>query len=644
LARNSTDDDLDGVHAATRYAIEAVEGTRVVGNTERLACLRHLQDLARAGQMPKPLAQRVEAATGQLLPGLDQAFPWTFDERQASLVSVEWFSSLVHIEGRLVGQPIELIPAHVFDLSCIFGWVSRTETVTRTSGRKVGVRRFRKAFVTEGRKNAKTTRGAGIGLYMMIGDMEENPAVYCTAVDRRQARVLYNQAKKMAEKSKDIRTRLSIGQYEIRHKSRGGEMTAFSGEVKNKDAFNPSCAFVDEYHAHPTSEIYDLISSAKGQRAQPLMFIITTAGMDVESPCHAEYEYCKLILTGKAVNDRYFVMIRELDEKDDEHDPRNWAKANPLLMSNAVMRAELQDMHDEAFGSNNPAKIRTFRVKNLNRWVHGNEKSFMGDFMISDGAKPSKWDSLALSRPKFLKLTKNGLCVVGVDLSKVIDLTALAYVFALPGDKVGICAHGFMPEAAIAAHEKTDRIPYREWAKEGWLTVTEGNITDYAALERQIETLTGKVEIPTDDPAKALRVAVVAKKVHYAALNGWQVHEVCYDPYNATHFKTELDELGYTTIEVRQTMPNLNEPTKLFRDLVADGRLVHDGSPLLTWCVGNAQEIVDSKENVMVTKKNAGSTRRVDLLAATLNALFRIQPLRDQVKYADYIHSGDFGF
>jgi len=104
-----------------------------------------------------------------------------------------------------------------------------------------------------------------------------------------------------------------------------------------------------------------------------------------------------------------------------------------------------------------------------------------------------------------------------------------------------------------------------------------------------------------------------------------------------------MDKKGYTTIEVRQTMPNLNEPTKTFRELVASGKLVHDGSPLLTWCVGNAQEIVDSKENIMISKKKSKDTRRVDLLSAGLDGIFRIQPLREMTSYQEYVNSDEFG-
>lgn len=636
------------MHPATQYALDAVEGRIVVGRWERLTCLRHLYDLARAGQLPGILAKRIEKATTRPLPPRDPDWPWIFDEEQASFVAIEWFAHLVHVEGELAGQPIELIPAHVFDVSMIFGWVSKTEKIKRTNGRQVGLRRFNMAFTMEGRKNAKTTRGAGIGVYMVVGDMEASPSVYCIAVDRAQARVLYNYSGTMAKKSKDIRRRLRIGKYQMSHRTRGGEMTAFSGEVKNKDSFNPSCAFIDEYHAHPTSKLFELMSTAQGQRQQPLMFTISTAGDDVESPCHKEYEYCKLIVEGSVSdkkyatkNERYFVIIREMDENDDEHDPRNWIKSNPLRASTPKGLERLKQQHDTAFGSQIPEKIRSFRIKNLNQWIHGNEASYMGDYMVGEGAQPSKWEQCAVSREAFLELTRGLLCVVGVDLSKKIDLTALAYVFALPQDRIGISAHGFMPEAGIRRHEKTDKIPYGEWAKAGWLTITEGDVTDYKTLEAQIEAINGKL-FATEKERELAKVRLLA--LHYAALNRWQIHEICYDPYNATHFKNGMDDKGYTTIEVRQTMPNLNEPTKLFREAVASGKLVHDGSPLLTWCVGNAQEIVDSKENIMISKKLSKDTRRVDLLAAAIDGVFRIQPLREATSYQDFVDSDEFEF
>lgn len=571
----------------TEYAIDVIEGRQVAGLPERLACQRHLDDLSRSRQLTDDLAARVDAhrVGTRLRPPKDPAFPWRLDVALAKRV-YEFISFCHHVEGELAGQPIILAPFQKFDIGVIFGWVHRDSKE----------RRFKKIYIQEARKNGKTAELAAVALYLMVGDGEMSPRVFCAAVDRGQARLMYDAAKSMAENAPDIGERLNIRDYKMTNKKRGGMLAPLSKETRNKDGLHPSGAIVDEYAAHATSEIYDLLSSAKGgHRRQPLMAIITTAGMDVESPCHKEYDYCKLILDDPSLNERYFVMIRELDPDDDEHNPAVWVKSNPLRVLIPRSLEELQEQHDEAFGSNDPAKIRTFRVKNLNIWQHGNEDTYMGNFI-------DRWNELGVSKAKFAEMTKGKVCLVGIDLSKKIDLTADAFVFALDAERVAVCAHGFIPEEGIKSHSKTDKIPYAEWVKAKWITATEGDVTDYNRIRDHIEA---------------------CKTEH-----GWQVHQICYDPYSATHFATELADAGYITVEIKQTMANLSEPTKLFRDLVAAGKLVHDGSPLLRWCVGNAVQIVDSKENIMLSKKNAGDTRRIDLLAAIIDALRQLEELR----------------
>jgi len=296
-------------------------------------------------------------------------------------------------------------------------------------------------------------------------------------------------------------------------------------------------------------------------------------------------------------NERYFAVIRELDEKDDEHDPGNWIKANPLRAATPAGLAKLKEQHDEAFGSKDPEKIRNFRVKNLNRFVNETEASYMGDDLLKI------WNELAVSREKFIELTKNGMGVVGCDLSKKTDLTGDAFLFDLGDERVAICARGFMPDGGMDAHEKTDKIPYRAWRDEGWLTVTEGNVTDYEAIKAHIHD----VELE----------------------HGWTVLEFAYDPYNATHLANELQRDGYTIVEVRQGVQTLSEPTKLFREMVMQGKIVHDGSPLLTWCLANARTVQDNNENIKLSKKNASDTKRIDLASSVMNAMTRLQALRE---------------
>lgn len=557
------------MHPTTQYALDVVEGRRVAGKLEIAACQRHLDDLARQGT---------------------DDFPWVFDETRADTIFL-WFSYCCHVEGPLAGRPIELQPFQKFDLGCIFGWVHR-------EGR---YRRFEKAYEQMARKNAKSTIMSGIALYLMCGDHEVGPQVYCAAVDKGQARIVYRAAKAMAQKSPDIRKRLKIGIGEISHKTRGGCMMPLSKSTDNKDGFNPSGAIIDEYHAHATSEIYDLIWSAWGQRDQALMVIITTAGFETnQNPCYLEYEYCLTILNKAVRNERYFVMIRQMDEKDDEHDPANWIKCNPLRAATPEGLARLKQQHDEAFGSRNPVKIRNFRVKNLNKWVNEPEHSYLGEFI-------NLWDQGNVGREKFAELTRGKPCIVGIDLSRKFDLTADAFVFDLGdlGDGViGVSATGFMPEGTLDQHKRTDKVPYAEWAEDGWLIITDGNVTDYASIETHIH----------DQELE----------------HGYTVKEIGYDPYNATHFANELMSEGYTCVEIRQGMKTLSEPTKLFREKLASGKLIHDGSPLLKWCAGNAVVEVDKNENIQLSKKNASSVKRIDLLAATINGVVRVEELPEE--------------
>lgn len=570
---------MSSTDPATLYALDVVEGRQVTGKLESQACQRHLDDLEKQ---------------------IDPDFPWVFDQERAQRI-YKWFRYCRHVEGPLSGQPITLMPFQAFDLGCIFGWVHK----------ETGNRRFEKAYIQEGRKNGKTTLMAGVALYLMVGDKEYNPAVYCAAVDRSQARLMYEAAQAMGEISPDIGRRLRIRNYRISHRTKKGRMAALSRDTRNKDGLNPSGAIIDEYHAHPTSEIYDLLWSAWGQRSQALMAIITTAGFDMESPCFREYQYCKSILDGSVENERYFVSIRQLDDDDDEHDPANWIKANPLRASTPEDIERLKQQHDEAFGSRDPSKIRTWRVKHLNVWLHAGENSYMGEWL-------DEWDQAAISPAEFLELTTDLLSEVGLDLSMKIDLTAAGRIFVLENGRIAVTAHGFMPSETVTKREQTDRTPYRHWASEGHLTITDGEVTDYAAVQDYV--LDTEIE------------------------HGWKIHEICFDPYNATHLANDLMDMGYICIEIRQGAKTLSEPTKLFREMVATGKIVHDGNPLLRWCLGNAIQVEDYNENIRVAKQTRGSTQRIDLLAAVLNAFVRYQALRDASLFENYVESEDFGF
>ncbi|AZS17400.1 terminase large subunit [Paenibacillus lutimineralis] len=569
--------DWGDVHPTNRYAAEIVMGLRPSCEMERLACQRHLDDLQRQAT---------------------EDFPYVFDESRADRI-FEWFERCCrHVRGPFSGQLIELLPFQKFDLGAVFGWVHM----------ETGKRRFIRAFHMRARGNVKSTEMSGIALYGMLGDCiyppgnpdlkryEDSPEVECAAVDRTQAKRVWSDAKKMGENSPDISKRLVIKKTYIEHRTRGGFLRPLSKDTKNKDSGAPCIVIIDEYHAHPTSEIVDVSFSGFGKRLQSLMQIISTAGKDAENnPCKREYDdLCKMMRGEIKMQETSFVMIREIDKDDDPHDESIWIKANPVLQEDneysRTLLAQIRAEHDDAFDKNNPSKIREFLTKRVNRWQSDSENKYMSGIM-------DKWKELAIPRNDFLELVKGQKNWTGLDLSKTTDLTADGFVFRLDDGRFAVTAHGFIPAESAMRHEHTDRVPYKQWAKEGWCTLTEGAVTDYRYIRSHLHEM--------EDFEK------------------WILQEICYDGWNATHFAQELENEGRIMIEIPQYMKNLSAPTKFFRELVLQGQLVHDGSPLLDWCLSNAVEITDSSGNIKLSKKHKDDSQRIDLIAALINAMAR---------------------
>lgn len=569
--------DWEDVHPTNRYAAEIVSGVRPSCKLEWLACERHLKDLQRQAS---------------------DDFPYVFDESRADRI-FDWFERCCrHVRGPFSGQLIELLPFQKFGLGCIFGWVHKDS----------GKRRFKKAFDMRARGNVKSTEMSGIALYGMCGDCvyppgdpsykryEESPEVECAAVDKQQAKRVWSDAQKMGENSPDILKRLKIKRTYIEHSSRGGWLRPLSKDTKNKDSGAPCIVIIDEYHAHPSSEIHDVLFSGFGKRLQSLMLIISTAGKDAEnSPCKKEYDSVSKMLRGEIpMDEEYFVMIREIEKDDDPHDESVWVKANPILQEDneysEELRRQIRTEHNQAYNTGDPDKIREWLTKRVNLWQADSEFKYMSGIM-------DKWKALGIGRDAFLKLVHGRNTWVGLDLSKTTDLTAAGYVFRLDDGRYAVTAHGFMPAETATKHEHSDRVPYKAWAADAWCTLTEGSVTDYRYIKTHIH------DMEFDEK--------------------WNILEVCYDPYNATHFTQELENEGYQRVEIRQGVQTLSEPTKFFRELVLKGQIVHDNSPLLTWCLSNAVEVVDNNGNIKLSKKHKDDSQRIDLIAAIINAMVR---------------------
>lgn len=586
-------------HDVSVYAKQVVQGRLhdQCGPYEIAACQRHLNDLKRQGT---------------------DDFPYVFDTTRADRI-IRWFGQCIQVRGVEQRSPIELQPWQIFDLGCTYGWVHKD----------TGARRFKRTYNKRGRGNFKSTEKSGQCLYHMCADamyppyqpelavFEQEPEVECAAVDRSQAMRVFGDAKKIAQASPNIARRLIIPRSNpVVHRTRGGYMRALSKDTKNKDSGAPSYYVVDEYHAHPTSDIYDVGLNSFGKRPQALLDTITTAGDDAQSkPCFREEQYAKQVLDGDVVDETYFVMIRELPEGANPHDKSLWCMANPCLRyPNEYSKYLLEQIETEytaAYGSNDPHKIRQFLTRRMCQWQTGAINRYLDENCMVLARKAQ------VPAAAFAELTDGMECWCGFDLGKRIDLTGVGAVFLLPDGRVAIKAHGFIAKNQAQRHEHTDRVPYIHWAQGGYCTLTPGDVTE---------------NFHVDDWIRA------GEKDHR-----WKVVEVDYDGHNATDLAIKMCQDRNNEdfcVEIAQTCAGQNLAVKTFRELLLQERLVIEENPLVMWCLANAVEIVNNYGDIKLSKKHKDDTERIDPVAAVMNALARALVRRNNPTLSDRIEQG----
>ncbi|WP_307192028.1 terminase large subunit [Mesobacillus stamsii] len=539
------------------YSQGVINGEITACEKHKWSCLRFLQDVQ-----------------NESLNVLNEKFPYVFSEERA-LHFLNWMRLSKHTKGKLAGEQIEPHEIQVFIFSNVYGWIHKDS----------GLRRFKKAYWQVGRKNAKSQSLGTVGSYESSALGEPMAEVYVGATKTEQSKIVWNEIKAQVNGSAFLRDKFKVANGRITHLKSQGFIRALSKEDgQTGDGLNVQAGLIDEYHAHKTTEIYDVLVSGAGARPQWLMFIITTAGFELNNPCYSvEYKYVSSILdpNNPIENDEYFIMINELDKDDDIKDESVWEKANPILCSyeegKAFLRGELKAAMDV------PEKMRNFLTKNMNIWINQRENGYMN---------LEKW-SVCKEEFNFEKF-RGARCIIGVDLSAKIDLTSLGFIFK-ENDTYYIMSHSFMPEDTIEIKSRTDRVPYSLWVDKGWITPTPGAVVDYAFIKKHINDLVAKYDI--------------------------KIAEVCSDPWNATQFMQDIEQEGYTVIEVRQGMQTLGAPTKDFREQVYLNRVRHNDNPVLTWAIGNAVTRQDANENIMLDKSKAAD--RIDPIASVLNAHVR---------------------
>lgn len=544
---------------ATNYARAVVAGSIPACKWHRLACERHIKDLERIGSAE---------------------FPYLFSPELTDAEGIAYhpaericrFAQLMpHIKGDWAGrgEQIHLEDWEVFILASIFGWVHRITLK----------RRFRVADLFVPRKNSKSTLAAVIGNFMLAVDGEFGAEVYSGATSQDQALEVFRPALLMARATPIYRQKYGViaNASNLSVIDKNAKFEPVIG--KPGDGASPSCAIVDEYHEHKTSELYDTMQTGMGARSQPLMLVITTAGSDISGPCFLHQKELEKILEGVMDNDQRFGIIFGIDESDDWTSEESLIKANPnygISVDAEFLKAQQRDAIAD------PRKQNTFKTKHLNVWV----------------AAASPWVNLhhlqqagdsALTLADF----KGEECIVGLDLASKQDIASAVWIFRREIDDVShyyAISKSYIPRAAL---EKPENAHYQAWAHTGHLIATPGNMIDISQIEEDI----------------------------FHSAESVVIREIAKDPWGGQQMGANLANQGFEVIDIPQQVRYLSDPMKEIQALVDAGRFHHDGNPCYVWQMSNVEVQADRNENIFPRKLRA--INKIDAAIATIVAMNR---------------------
>jgi phage terminase large subunit-like protein len=471
-----------------------------------------------------------------------------------------------HTEGVWAGKPFALLPWQRALVGNLYGWL-----------RPDGTRRYRQAHVLIPRKAGKTELAAALALYHLLADDEPTPEVVGIARDRSQAKLCLKRAMAMSEQHPAMRTMVEQYTGRLVAPQIHGVYKVLSADAPSAHGLNVSACIADEIHAMENRrELWEAVMTSMGARSQPLMLSITTAGVLRESLEHDLFQYAIKVCERTVDNPAFLPCLYYADADDAWNEEATWRKANPSLGHTTTVdwyKSEAQRAHDQ------PSYESPFRTYYLCQHITAAERWL----------RMADWDKCkadTFSEEDLKKLP----CFIGLDLAQTTDLSSICALW-LDGQRMLVRSWNFAPEEGAIQRSRRDGVPYLEWSRNGWLTLTDGDVTDYAFLRQRVLDL-----------CKTYRVQTVA-----------------YDPYNAQNLANELEQKGINVVRCPQSFLQMSTPTRMLERAVVGATLAHEGNPVLTWAVSNTVLDRDASGNPRPSKRR--SVERIDPVIACTVAI-----------------------
>jgi len=546
---------------------------------------RHVRERKKAARK-KPVPPKIEPVAAKILsaakikagiPNYDPtvgADDYKFVYGKAKKAIEFFHNELRHVKGELTGQPFILEPWEQAIIGNLFGWVHK----------KTGLRRYRKTLIFVPKKNGKTPLAAGIILYLLFEDGEPGAEIYGAATEYKQASLVFTHAWGMRNQNPELSERSHVfkGQSKAMELGQPGDMDygiyrVISGESDSCEGFNTQAVVVDELHKQKTRELTDNLETSTAARREPLVIYITTSDFEREgSICNETQDYAERLLKHPEDNPAFLPVIYKAEIEDDWTDPKVWYKANPNLgvsVSYEHIERECKRAQDT------PTFENTFKRLHLNirtgqdvRWLSVEEWD--------------KCDGVVL--PEALI---GHSCYAGLDLSSRKDVTAIVLYFP---DEKKVLPFFWIPKANAHQREKTDKVPYTTWANQDFITMTPGNVIDYAVVMGGI--------------------ADIAEK--------YNIELMAFDRWGFEAIRQQLVHTGVPEekmIAFGQGYASMSAPTKELEKLVLGEEISHGGHPVLRDMASKVAVVSDSADNIKPCKKK--STGRIDGIVGLIMAI-----------------------
>lgn len=485
----------------------------------------------------------------------DETHTYVFDEKKGNkpIEFIEKFCK--HSKGKWAGKPVKLELFQKAFIQALFGFVDKD----------TGLRKYKKGILFIGRKNGKSTLDSGLANFMLTKDGEGGAEVYSVATKKDQAKVVWDEAKRMIKKSPALSKRIRTLVGGIFYDATESFFKALASDSNSLDGLNAHFVIVDEVHAWKDMNLLDVMYDSMSAREQPMLLETSTMGTVRESVFDNEYDYFSDIIKGyegqsDIVDETVLPIIYELDNPQEWQNEKNWYKANPGLGTIKSIKA-LRDKVNEA--KSNPSKLVNLLCKDFN--VRQNEQDKWLDFDSINNEdtfeyKDAVYDTYAVG---------------GVDLSSTTDLTC-ATLLVQRKERRFVLQQYFIPSANLQFKIKDDHIPYDKWEKRGLVTVCEGAKVDYSLVTAWFLQMKEEYEI-----------AVL-----------W----VGYDPWNSNYWIEEMQEYGFMMYEVRQGAKTMSKPMKELEADLIDKNVNYNNNPILKWCLCNTAVKRDDNDNIRPVK------------------------------------------